>query len=43
MQDSCVFNYRGLHFTGARTVEKAATELSRYAGTVVVKLGREVP
>ena len=33
MQDSCVFNYRGPPFTGARTVEKAATELSRYAGT----------
>jgi sugar/nucleoside kinase (ribokinase family) len=30
-----------LHFTGASTVEEAATELSRYAGTVVVKLGRE--
>ena len=30
-----------LHFTGADTVEEATTELSRYAGTVVVKLGRE--
>lgn len=30
-----------LHFTGASTVEEAAAELSRYAGTVVVKLGRE--
>jgi sugar/nucleoside kinase (ribokinase family) len=30
-----------LHFTGASTVEEAAAELSRYAGTVVVKLGRD--
>jgi sugar/nucleoside kinase (ribokinase family) len=30
-----------LQFTAASTVEEAATELSRYAGTVVVKLGRE--
>lgn len=30
-----------LHLTGASTVEEATTELSRYAGTVVVKLGRE--
>jgi sugar/nucleoside kinase (ribokinase family) len=30
-----------LHFTGASTIEEAAAELSRYARTVVVKLGRE--
>lgn len=30
-----------LHFTGASTVEEAAAELSRYAGTVLVKLGKE--
>jgi len=30
-----------LHFTGASTVEEAAVELSRYVGTVVVKLGRD--
>lgn len=30
-----------LNLTGANTIEEAATELSRYAGTVVVKLGRE--
>ncbi len=30
-----------LHLTGANTVEEAAVELSHYAGTVVVKLGRE--
>ena len=30
-----------LHFTGASTVEEATTELSRYAGTVVVKLGKK--
>jgi sugar/nucleoside kinase (ribokinase family) len=30
-----------LHFTGASTVEEAAAELSRYAGTVVVKLGKK--
>jgi len=41
MRDSCVFKYRGPPFTGASTVEGAAAELSRYAGTVVVKLGRE--
>lgn len=41
MRDNCVFKYRGPPFTGASTVEGAAAELSRYAGTVVVKLGRE--
>jgi len=30
-----------LHFTGLNTVEEAAKELSHYAGTVVVKLGRK--
>jgi sugar/nucleoside kinase (ribokinase family) len=30
-----------LHFTGTSTVEEAAAELSHYAGTVVVKLGRD--
>lgn len=30
-----------INFTGASTVEEAAAELSRHAGTVVVKLGRE--
>ncbi|MCR4408549.1 MAG: carbohydrate kinase family protein [Anaerolineae bacterium] len=30
-----------LHLTGANDIEEAATELSCYAGTVVVKLGRE--
>jgi len=30
-----------LHFTGASTVGEAAAELSRYAGTVVVKLAQE--
>jgi sugar/nucleoside kinase (ribokinase family) len=30
-----------LYFTGASTVEKAVAELGRYAGAVVVKLGRE--
>ncbi len=30
-----------LHFTAASTVEEAATELNRYAGTVVVKLGKK--
>ena len=41
MRDSCAFKYRGPPFTGASTVEGAAAELSRYADTVVVKLGRE--
>jgi sugar/nucleoside kinase (ribokinase family) len=41
MRDSCVFKYRGPPFTGASTVEGAAAGLSRYAGTVVVKWGRE--
>jgi len=30
-----------LNLTGANTIEEATTELSRYAGTMVVKLGRE--
>lgn len=33
--------FEAINFTGASTVEQAAAELSRYAGTVVVKLGRE--
>jgi sugar/nucleoside kinase (ribokinase family) len=41
MRDSCAFKYRGPPFTGASTVEEAAAGLSRYAGTVVVKWGRE--
>jgi sugar/nucleoside kinase (ribokinase family) len=30
-----------LHFTGVSTVDEAAAELSHYAGTVAVKLGKE--